>query len=108
MPLSPKSALAANLATPGDDVITLVATDITTALSLDGGAGNDILQLDGGGFFDLNFPATFANIETVRGSAAAATIKIGGERLAGVTRIEGGNSGADNLILTGDVQTPLP
>ena len=103
MPHSPKSALAANLATPGDDVITLVATDITTALSLDGGAGNDILQLDGGGFFDLNFPATFANIETVRGSAAAATIKIGGERLAGVTRIEGGNSGADNLILTGDV-----
>ena len=103
MPHSPKSALAADLATPGDDVITLVATDITTALSLDGGAGNDILQLDGGGFFDLNFPATFANIETVRGSAAAATIKIGGERLAGVTRIEGGNSGADNLILTGDV-----
>ncbi len=39
----------------------------------------------------------------MRGSAAAATIKIGGERLAGVTRIEGGNSGADNLILTGDV-----
>jgi Ca2+-binding RTX toxin-like protein len=72
--------------------------------TLQGAAGDDTLQLLGGGTFDLTLPAVFAGIETIRGSDRHDTIVLDQARFAGVTAFDGGaNAPAswDVLVLKG-------
>jgi Ca2+-binding RTX toxin-like protein len=64
------------LATSGDDVIAITTSDLTSTVELDGGAGTDTLQLNGGGTFDFDFPWAPSSFEIIKGSAADEVIHI--------------------------------
>jgi hypothetical protein len=69
---------------------------------LDGGGGNDVFELTGGGLFDLDRMKSITNIETIRGSTANDFITISGSQLSGVRRIEGGGAVIeDRLTIAG-------
>lgn len=81
-----------------------VSPDELPAATLQGGAGDDTLQLLEGGTFDLTLPAVFAGIETIRGSDQHDTIVLDAERFAGVAAFDGGVNAAaswDVLALKG-------
>lgn len=87
----------------GEDTFTAGANDIGFGDDLDGGAGTDTLQLNGGGNFFLNTLAGFANIEVISGSATDDAIHISGDQLQAVMTIDGGGNGTngDSLVLHG-------
>ena len=96
-------AIADNISGSGsDDTFTADAEHIDRGDELDGGAGNDVFQLMGGGPFELHRMGSIASIETIRGSAATDFITIDGAHLGDIKRIEsGGNITGDTLTITG-------
>ncbi|WP_279306674.1 hypothetical protein [Microvirga solisilvae] len=91
--------------TDGDDIFAVDSTSLEGGI-FDGGAGNDTLQLLGGGLFDLDLPLVWNGIEKVLGSDQNDTILIAAERLAGLAIIDGGADPAltwDVLQLKGGI-----
>lgn len=89
--------------TGGDDVFTVTEGDIEGNV-LDGLAGNDTLQLLGGGTFDLTRLQSLSSIETIQGSGEHDTIILNAEQAAGVVTFNGGANPAlhwDELQLIG-------
>ncbi|MCG7392271.1 hypothetical protein MHY87_05070 [Microvirga sp. ACRRW] len=68
---------------------------------IDGGDGDDTLQLVGGGDFYINEMVRFVSVETIQGTAANDRIYIDGSQLAGVRKIAGGGGTNDRLFLSG-------
>ncbi len=93
---------SASLATPGNDTITVTADSLIGA-TLDGGAGTDTLQLNGGGAFDLYRVSQFDSIEILKGSTEDDIIEIwdgfgSANPLESLQTIDGGG-GEDTLVL---------
>ncbi|MGO4706126.1 hypothetical protein AB4072_10200 [Microvirga sp. 2MCAF38] len=81
------------------------AEDLANA-TLEGGAGDDVLLLVGGGTFDLTAPSVFSSIEIVRGSDQHDKIILNEERFAAIKTFEGGDKSAitwNELVLQGEV-----
>ena len=91
--------IEAILGSGADNVIVLRALQIGSDIAdIDGGGGNDTLQLVASGFnYDLRQLTKFIGVETILGSAVDDTIWIKSEQLADVKRI-GGNGGAHDKI----------
>ena len=93
-------------ATEDDDIVGIKENELAGA-TLDGGGGNDILQLlEGGSFFLTPISGeavaySFENFETILGSNALDSIYLSGSQLAGLHRIDGGIEAPNYLILTG-------
>jgi Ca2+-binding RTX toxin-like protein len=93
-------------ATEGDDIVRIGAAELAGA-TLDGGGGNDTLQLVGEGSFFFTpidgeaAAASFVNFETILGSDAFDSIYLSGSQLAGLHLIDGGIGDPNYLILTG-------
>ncbi|KAB0266319.1 M10 family metallopeptidase C-terminal domain-containing protein [Microvirga brassicacearum] len=90
--------------TAGDDVFTVPEFCITDGDEIDGGLGDDTLQLVGGSIsvnsFDLTQLATFSGIETIEGTDGIDSIVLGAHQLADVKRIDGAG-GTNYLSLAG-------
>lgn len=90
--------------TAGDDVFTVPEFCITDGDELEGGLGDDTLQLVGGSIsvnsFDLTQLATFSGIETIEGTDGIDSIVLGAHQLADVNRIDG-MGGTNYLSLAG-------
>jgi Ca2+-binding RTX toxin-like protein len=81
--------------TSGDDTFALSAPAIDEGDALDGGGGDDTLQLVGiGGDFDLTLFDELKNIGTIVGRTGADTIRLTTEQLSGISAIDGG-TGSD-------------
>jgi Ca2+-binding RTX toxin-like protein len=86
-------------------IITLTAEEVPSA-AIVGGAGDDVLQLAGGGRYDLTLATSFTGIEGITGSAEHDAIVIDEAIFAGVTTFDGGAASGthwDELILRGAV-----
>jgi Ca2+-binding RTX toxin-like protein len=96
-------AIADKVSGTGDDETFSTTYDvIDDGDELDGGGGNDVFELTGGGVFDLVRMRSITNVETIRGSAANDFIAISGSQLSGVQRIEsGGTVIGDTLTMAG-------
>ncbi|MBM6592709.1 hypothetical protein [Microvirga pudoricolor] len=78
---------------------------------LDGGAGDDVLQLVApppvptfaGGVFRLHALAGFASIETIRGSGDSDTLSVAAEQLADLALIDAGEGAEDRLVFHGSM-----
>ena len=87
-------------ATDGDDIVQIRATELAGAV-LDGGIGNDILQLVGEGSFyftpaageatEAEAAASFGNFETILGSDGLDRIFLSSTQLDGLRLIDGGS-----------------
>jgi len=85
--------------TSGDDTFIYEGENLRNGyLTLNGGAGTDKLQLDGGGTFALWAPGEMIGVEIVQGSAEDDVIEVTNERLAGIQTLDGGG-GTDTLSL---------
>ncbi|MCG7392285.1 cadherin domain-containing protein [Microvirga sp. ACRRW] len=93
-----------NMVGTGADEKFVAANDqIGSGDTLDGGGGNDVLQLSGGGVFELRYMAVLKGIETIRGSTEIDTIYVSDDHLLDVKVIEGGGPSADDiLVIRGD------
>jgi Ca2+-binding RTX toxin-like protein len=69
--------------------------------ALDGGNGNDTLELIGGGHFYINKMSRLISVEIIQGTVDNDRIYIDGSQLADVDRIAGGGGTSDMLFLTG-------
>jgi len=97
-------------ATDGDDIVQIRATELAGAV-LDGGIGNDILQLVGEGSFyftpaageatEAEEAASFGNFETILGSDGLDRIFLSSTQLDGLRLIDGGADAPNYLFLTG-------
>jgi fibronectin-binding autotransporter adhesin len=97
----------------GNDVFNATAAGFNSRTALNGGAGANVLNLNGGGVFDLGAPSLLANIPTINltkssnpstvflRDAAAETVNVGG---TGSAIIYGG-SGTDTINLTSGSDT---
>ncbi|MBB4067228.1 beta strand repeat-containing protein [Gellertiella hungarica] len=86
----------------GDD--TFNVTGYTATDNVDGGAGNDTVQLTAAGTMDITVPATFLNIENLRGSSGDDTFIVSNARLVGITSIDGGNGNNTIQMKTGEAE----
>jgi hypothetical protein len=80
------------------NVFTATSDVINSGDELDGGAGNDVLELTGGGRFDLHLMGLISGVETIRGSQANDFIIITGTHLSSVQKIEGGEETFDDIL----------
>lgn len=97
------TASADNLSgTEGVDFFLAKMGTLTTGDRIDGRGGNDILQLDGGGIFDLTKLQRLTSVETLRGSSADDVIRIGVSQLQDVRTIDG-HGGNDTLQIEGSL-----
>jgi hypothetical protein len=89
--------------TDGDNTFTADSDVINLGDELDGGGGDDVFELVGGGPFDLHRMGSITGIETVRGSDSNDFITIKGAHLSGIKSIEsGGTILGDTLTITGE------
>ncbi|WP_457092483.1 hypothetical protein [Microvirga sp. P5_D2] len=81
------------IGTAADETFHAQADQISTGDFLDGGAGDDILQLDGGDFFVLE-AISIINVETIRGSDISDFISMSASQLTGALKaIDAGSDG---------------
>lgn len=88
----------------GADTFIATVESLTQGDSLDGGGGDDVLQLTGaqGSYFDLTQLGKFVGIETIQGSAQSDSIRINASQLRDVKVIDGaGQASSDSLIIQG-------
>jgi len=98
------------MAGAGNDTVEVRASEMARA-TLDGGDGDDVLQLVGEGSFyftpvageatEAEAAASFVNFETILGSNAFDRIFLSGDQLAGLDLIDGGEEAPNYLFLTG-------
>jgi serralysin len=94
-----------SVGTDGNDVFTVDPTALEGG-ELDGGLGDDTLQLSSGGSFDLTLPSVFTGIETLLGSDQHDTIILDQDRFGGISAFDGGanpESHWDEIVLRGAV-----
>ncbi|MGO4389370.1 hypothetical protein AB4Y85_17720 [Microvirga sp. 2YAF29] len=93
------------IGTDDADVFAVTSSLIGRGDELDGGKGDDALQLNGGGEFDLHRMSKLVNVETILGSAASDTISINSSQWAGIESIDGG--GATNWLMLHGLESDL-
>jgi serralysin len=82
-----------------DDLFAITENRLDIGDTLDGGGGNDTLQLVGdGGYFDLTHFAMFKQIEVIKGGSGQDAIIINAEQLADIQSIDGGTGSQSNEI----------
>ncbi len=86
--------------TDDDDIFTATGIGIEEGDELDGGAGEDILDLTGGSGFALHRMGKLTGIETIQGSDADDYVSIHGSQLSGLKLIDG-KGGFNTLTLYG-------
>jgi Ca2+-binding RTX toxin-like protein len=93
------------MATPLDDIVEIYDYEVANK-AIDGGDGQDTLQLVGGGYFIFPQAESLTNFETIRGTNAEDHIILTDAQLSGVQKIDGGGSVwwlayLDELVLKG-------
>ncbi|MGO4706544.1 hypothetical protein AB4072_12315 [Microvirga sp. 2MCAF38] len=86
--------------TAGDDIFTATEADLNLGDILTGGEGNDTLQLNGGGNFNLR-DVTLNGIQTIKGSSAFDYISIDASQLQNVRVIDGNGGVYEDLLIYG-------
>jgi Ca2+-binding RTX toxin-like protein len=80
------------------DILLVQADGLSTGDRMNGGDGDDTVQMTEGGSIDLNAPFEFNSIEIVHGSDEVDKIIANATRLSGIKTIQGG-AGEDELRL---------
>ena len=94
----------------GDDIIKAPAKGFTAGDTVDGGGGNDTLELltdSSGSLFAISQLSRLTHVETIMGTAASDRIFIRGDQLTDVEVIDGNGGALDSLLIRGNTAADL-